>query len=78
MRDLLQRYSVPFVLTQPSQSSREDAHLALLCHWHHHLKTFCGYTYRRLPDGTWQWIPPADRDIDLSPLRRAIREVRRC
>jgi hypothetical protein len=51
---------------------------ARLCHWHHHLKTFCGYTYRRLPDGTWQWIPPPDRDVDLSHLRRAIISARRC
>lgn len=49
-----------------------------LCRWHHHLKTFCGYTYRRLPDGSWQWIPPPDRDVDLSPLRRAITSARRC
>jgi hypothetical protein len=52
--------------------------LAHLCRWHHHQKTFLGYTYRRLPDGTWQWIPPRDRDIDLSGLRRAITGARRC
>jgi hypothetical protein len=49
---------------------------ARLCRWHHHQKTFCGYTYRGGP-GTWQWIPPEDRDIDLSPLRRAITTARR-
>lgn len=52
--------------------------LALLCHWHHHLKTCCGYTYRRLPDGSWQWIPPADRDVDLYPTRRAANDTPRC
>jgi hypothetical protein len=51
--------------------------LARLCPWHHHQKTFLGYTYRGGP-GTWQWIPPADRDQDLSPLRREITNARRC
>lgn len=51
--------------------------LAKLCKWHHHQKTFLGYTYRGGP-GTWEWIPPPDRDIDLSPLRRIITTARRC
>jgi hypothetical protein len=51
--------------------------LARLCPWHHHQKTFLGYTYRGGP-GTWQWIPPESRDEDLSALRRAITGARRC
>jgi hypothetical protein len=51
--------------------------LARLCPWHHHQKTFLGYTYRGGP-GTWQWIPPADRDQDLSALRKIISRARRC
>jgi hypothetical protein len=51
--------------------------LARLCPWHHYQKTFLGYTYRGGP-GTWQWIPPENRDEDLSALRRAITGARRC
>ena len=51
--------------------------LALLCAFHHYLKTFCGYMYRGGP-GTWEWLPPADRDIDLVALRRVITSARRC
>ena len=51
--------------------------LAHLCPFHHYLKTFCGYTYRGGP-GTWEWIPPEDRDEDLSDLSKIITSVRRC
>jgi hypothetical protein len=51
--------------------------LARLCRWHHYQKTFLGYTYRGGP-GTWEWIPPENRDEDLSGLRRIITAVRRC
>jgi len=51
--------------------------LARLCPFHHYLKTFLGYTYRGGP-GTWEWIPPADRDQDLTELRKIITSVRRC
>jgi hypothetical protein len=51
--------------------------LAHLCRWHHYQKTFLGYTYRGGP-GTWEWIPPENRDVDLAPLRRIISTVRRC
>jgi hypothetical protein len=53
------------------------ADCARLCPWHHHQKTFLGYTYRGGP-GTWQWIPPENRDEDLSALRRVITGARRC
>jgi len=51
--------------------------LAHLCKWHHHQKTFLGYTYRGGP-GNWEWIPPDNRDQDLSPLRNIINTARRC
>ena len=51
--------------------------LGRLCKWHHYMKTFLGYTYRGGP-GTWEWIPPEDRDVDLSPLRKVITSARRC
>jgi hypothetical protein len=51
--------------------------LAHLCPFHHYLKTFCGYTYRGGP-GTWEWIPPENRDEDLSELRKVITSARRC
>lgn len=51
--------------------------LARLCPHHHYQKTFLGYTYRGGP-GTWRWIPPEDRDQDLSALRKIITGARRC
>ena len=51
--------------------------LGRLCKWHHYMKTFLGYTYRGGP-GIWQWIPPEDREIDLSPLRKVTSSARRC
>lgn len=51
--------------------------LARLCRWHHYQKTFMGYTYRGRP-GDWEWIPPENRDVDLTPLRRIITTARRC
>jgi hypothetical protein len=51
--------------------------LAHLCPFHHYLKTFCGYTYRGGP-GTWEWIPPENRDEDLSELSKIITSARRC
>ncbi len=51
--------------------------LARLCRWHHYQKTFLGYTYRGGP-GTWEWIPPEHRDVDLSALSRVITTARRC
>jgi hypothetical protein len=51
--------------------------LGHLCKWHHYQKTFLGYTYRGGP-GNWEWIPPDNRDQDLSPLRKVITTARRC
>jgi hypothetical protein len=51
--------------------------LARLCPFHHRLKTFFGYMYRGGP-GIWEWIPPADYDVDFVALRRVITDARRC
>jgi len=51
--------------------------LAHLCPFHHYLKTFCGYTYRGGP-GTWEWMPPENRDEDLTELSKIITSARRC
>ena len=51
--------------------------LGRLCRWHHYQKTFLGYTYRGGP-GHWEWIPPENRDEDLTELRKVITSVRRC
>lgn len=51
--------------------------LARLCRWHHYQNTFLGYTYRGGP-GTWEWIPPENRDEDLTPFRKIITGARRC
>jgi hypothetical protein len=51
--------------------------LGRLCRWHHYMKTFLGYTYRGGP-GKWEWIPPENRDEDLSALRKIISSARRC
>jgi hypothetical protein len=49
---------------------------ARLCRWHHYQKTFLGYSYRGGP-GTWQWIPPDQRDEDLTALRDFLSSGRR-
>jgi hypothetical protein len=48
-----------------------------VCRFRHHLKRFCGYTYRVGP-GTWQWIPPRDHDVDLTELGKIVTAARRC
>jgi len=38
--------------------------LARLCHWHHHLKTHCGYAITGEPD-SWEWTGP---ESERSPV----------
>jgi len=38
--------------------------LARLCHWHHHLKTHCGYAITGGP-GSWEWLAP---ESERSPV----------
>jgi 5-methylcytosine-specific restriction endonuclease McrA len=40
----------------PGQTCPEN--LAALCRRHHRLKTFASWTYRRLPDGDYEWTDP--------------------
>src|SRR5581483_8909474 len=51
--------------------------LGRLCRWHHYQKTFLGYTYRGGP-GNWEWLPPENRDEDLTELSKIISRARRC
>jgi hypothetical protein len=41
--------------------------LCRLCHWHHHLKTHCGYAITGKP-GSWDWRAP---ESDRSPVLRS-------
>ena len=65
--------------------------LALLCHFHHHQKTYEGYRLEGEP-GRWRWIPPpqahappdgddheSDPDLDtaIARLEQALREPSR-
>jgi hypothetical protein len=65
--------------------------LALLCHFHHHQKTYEGYRLEGEP-GRWRWIPPpqahappdgeddeSDSDLDtaIARLEQALREPSR-
>ena len=35
--------------------------LCRLCHWHHHLKTYCGYAISGKP-GSWEWRAPRSEE----------------
>jgi hypothetical protein len=49
----------------PAQT--RPANLAPLCRRHHRAKTFGGFSYRRLPDGSYQWTLPTGRTITTDP-----------
>ena len=49
----------------PGQTS--PANLAPLCRRHHRAKTHAGWTYRRRPDGTYQWTSPHHRTYVVGP-----------
>jgi hypothetical protein len=51
----IDHYKVPFHLDGPT----EMWNLCRLCHWHHHLKTHCGYALVGDP-GSWEWRTPVD------------------
>lgn len=46
------------------------ANLAPLCRRHHRAKTFDAFTYRRVPDGSYEWTLPSGRRITTDPPRR--------
>ncbi len=49
----------------PGQTS--PANLAPLCRRHHRAKTFGHFTYRRLPDGAYQWSLPSGTSVVTDP-----------
>jgi hypothetical protein len=49
----------------PAQTS--PASLAPLCRRHHRAKTFGHFTYRRLPDGSYEWTLPSGTRITTDP-----------
>jgi hypothetical protein len=59
----------------PGQTSPDN--LAPLCRRHHRAKTFGDFTYRRLPDGSYQWTLPSGRQVTTDPLMPRPRPQRR-
>jgi hypothetical protein len=49
----IDHYRIGFAQDGPT----ELWNLARLCHWHHHLKTHCGYRLGGEP-GQWEWNAP--------------------
>ena len=49
----------------PGQTSPDS--LAPLCRRHHRAKTFGAFTYRRLPDGSYEWTLPTGRTVVTDP-----------
>ncbi|CAN5400698.1 hypothetical protein BH10ACT10_BH10ACT10_12240 [soil metagenome] len=54
--DHIEPYRPPEDGGPPDQT--RTANLAALCRRHHRVKTFTPWTYRRLPDGDYQWTNP--------------------
>jgi hypothetical protein len=50
--------------------------LAPLCRRHHRAKTFGAFTYRRLPDGSYEWTLPTGTVITTDPPTARPRHVR--
>lgn len=50
----------------PPAQTRPDG-LAPLCRHHHRAKTHGGWSYRRLPDGTYRWTSPTGRTYTVLP-----------
>ncbi len=51
----------------PPGQTHPDA-LAPLCRRHHRAKTFGAFTYRRLPDGSYEWTLPTGRTVVTDPV----------
>jgi hypothetical protein len=43
------------------------SNLAALCRRHHRAKTFAGWAYRRVPDGTYLWTSPHGTTYSVGP-----------
>ncbi|GAA5125001.1 hypothetical protein GCM10023339_47440 [Alloalcanivorax gelatiniphagus] len=52
----------------PDQTHPDN--LAPLCRRHHRAKTFGDFTYRRLPDGSYEWTLPSGRTVTTDPPHR--------
>ncbi|WP_210650595.1 HNH endonuclease signature motif containing protein [Nocardioides sp. SYSU D00065] len=52
----------------PGQTAPDN--LAPLCRRHHRAKTFGDFSYRRLPDGSYQWTLPTGRQVTTDPPHR--------
>ena len=50
----------------PGQTSPDN--LACLCRRHHRLKTFSGWAYERLLDGSYRWTSPRGQSFVSFPL----------
>ncbi|WP_439938722.1 hypothetical protein ACS3YM_03675 [Nocardia sp. N13] len=50
-----------------SPGQTHPGNLAPLCRRHHRAKTFGDFTYRRLPDGSYEWTLPAGTVITTEP-----------
>jgi len=53
-------YQIDFIKDGPT----EMWNLCRLCHWHHHLKTHCGYAVSGGP-GNWEWSAPVS---EMNPV----------
>ncbi len=51
----------------PSGQTSPD-NLAPLCRRHHRAKTFGDFSYRRLPDGSYEWTLPTGRTVVTDPV----------
>ena len=57
---------VPLEEGGPPGQTGVDA-LAPLCRRHHRAKTFADFTYRRLPDGSYEWTLPTGATVTTDP-----------
>ena len=68
----------PYVPTDeggpPGQTSLDN--LAPLCRRHHRAKTHGHFTYRRLPDGSYEWTLPTGMVVTTHPPPRSTRTLR--
>ncbi|SFB18180.1 hypothetical protein SAMN05192575_104332, partial [Nocardioides alpinus] len=58
---------VPVDQGGPPGQTRPDA-LAPLCRRYHRAKTFGAFTYRRLPDGAYEWTLPTGITVTTGPV----------
>ena len=64
--DHIEEY-VPLDEGGPPGQTHPDG-LAPLCRRHHRAKTFGEFSYRRLPDGSYEWMLPSGRHVTTDPV----------